>query len=398
MGMLRVRVYNVRFGDAILISVPDHDPDGGTITRNILIDFGNAPSGLGEGGSDAVFRPVIEDILKVLAGRPLDLYVMTHEHLDHVQGLPYAVKKLGQQVKANFAWLTASAAPNYYETHPKAKEKRSMFQQAYAEIEHFFAASPESIGDASQRTLFQNLLLNNNPQSTSDCVSFLRDLTGNPARNAYVYRDCNLSGKHPFREARFGIWAPEEDTSAYYHSLLPMALDVMPGEGAEAKSTLTVPIPPSGVDAGAFYALVEMRRQGHTDNLLAIDRAANNTSVVFLLEWRGWKLLFTGDAEQASWRIMDRYGKLEPVHFLKVAHHGSWNGTPPLELLEKVLPKVKPDARKRYAAVSTCEDTYSGVPDQDTLDQIMSRCELKSTHKDLDAQPNKLYLDFECEG
>ncbi len=397
MDKLRVRVYNVRFGDGILVSVPDRDANGGVITRNILIDFGNAPSGLGEGGSDIVFQPVIEDILQVLAGRPLDLYVMTHEHLDHVQGLPYAGRKLGKQIKADYAWFTTSAAPNYYDEHPKAKKKLDAFHQAYTAIERFFAASPEYIGDAVQRTLFQNLLLNNNPQSTSDCVSFLRDL-GNPARNAYVYRDCNLSGKHPFREARFGIWAPEEDTSAYYRSLLPMALDVMPGEGAEAKPTLTVPIPPSGVDAGAFYALVEMRREGHADNLLAIDRAANNTSVVFLLEWRGWKLLFTGDAEQTSWRMMDKYGKLEPVHFLKVAHHGSWNGTPPFELLEKVLPKVKPDVRKRYAAVSTCEDTYSGVPDQKTLDQIMSRCELKSTHKDLDAQPNKLYLDFEFEG
>jgi len=395
MDKLRVRVYNVRFGDAILISVPDRGTDGATITRNILIDFGNVQSQLGEGGSDVVFQPVIENILEVLDGRPLDLYVMTHEHLDHVQGLPYASKNLGKQLKADSAWLTASAAPSYYDKHSKAKRKLDAFRQAYSEIKRFFAASPESVGDETQRALFQNFLLNNNPQSTTDCVSFLRGLTGNPARNAYVYRDCDLTGKHPFHEARLHIWAPEEDTSTYYRSLRPMALGMLPGEGEEAKPTLTVPIPPSGVDAGAFYSLVEMRRQGYADNLLAIDRAANDTSVVFSLEWRGWKLLFTGDAEQASWRMMDKYGKLEPVHFLKVAHHGSSNGTPPIELLEKILPKAKPDNRARYAAVSTWDDTYSGVPDESALSELSSRCELKSTLKDLGDQPNKFYLDFE---
>jgi hypothetical protein len=54
------------------------------------------------------------------------------------------------------------------------------------------------------------------------------------------------------------------------------------------------------VDAGAFYDLVESRRRGFEDNLLAIDAANNNTSVVLLLEWRGWRLLFPGDAEVRS--------------------------------------------------------------------------------------------------
>ena len=41
---LLVRMYNVRFGDAILITVPDKNPSTGrTITRRILVDVGNAP-------------------------------------------------------------------------------------------------------------------------------------------------------------------------------------------------------------------------------------------------------------------------------------------------------------------------------------------------------------------
>ena len=64
MAALRVRVYNVRFGDAVLVSVPDRDGDR-TTKRHILVDFGNV---LGShGGADEVFRPVLEDILRYSA-------------------------------------------------------------------------------------------------------------------------------------------------------------------------------------------------------------------------------------------------------------------------------------------------------------------------------------------
>jgi beta-lactamase superfamily II metal-dependent hydrolase len=137
------------------------------------------------------------------------------------------------------------------------------------------------------------------------------------------------------------------------------------------------PLPPPGVDGEAFYNLVERRRSGVFDNLLAIDKAANNSSVVFRLEWRGWKLLFPGDAEERAWQEM---GKLDPsplkaVHFLKVGHHGSHNGTPTGDLLERILPLQAPDARPRSALVSTHDGTYSGVPHAETLAEIAERCD-----------------------
>ena len=99
--------------------------------------------------------------------------------------------------------------------------------------------------------------------------------------------------------------------------------------------------------------LRRQRRTGLHDNLLAIDKAANNTSIVFSLEWRGWKLLFPGDAEQESWKMMDEKDVLEPVHVLKIAHHGSWNGTPQGVILDKILPPTPPDNRKRLSCSLT---------------------------------------------
>ena len=49
MDALRVRVYNVLFGDAILISVPDAPPGGSPVLRHILIDVGNYAVNTGGG-------------------------------------------------------------------------------------------------------------------------------------------------------------------------------------------------------------------------------------------------------------------------------------------------------------------------------------------------------------
>jgi beta-lactamase superfamily II metal-dependent hydrolase len=387
---LRVRAYNVRFGDAILVTVPDRDPATQVVTtRHILVDMGNVLSG--EGGQDAVFKPAVDDIISELNGKALDLYVMTHEHLDHIQGLYYVASKVypggefAQKLKVDYAWITASAAEDYYDTHEEARKQKLRADATYHALERYFAAAALTIGEP-----FRTFLLNNSPSSTAECVAFLRKLA---RKTAYVYRGIGLAGKHPFREATFKIWAPEEDTSDYYGRFQPMALGVAEPNGAD-ESKLTTPRPPAGVDAGAFYGLVDARRRGVGDNMLAIDQAANNTSVVFSLHWRGWTLLFPGDAEQRSWRTMAREQVLEPVHFLKVAHHGSHNGTPDGDILEAILPLNPADARPRTAVISTYTDTYPGIPHDPTNKKLKTRCTLYTTL----AKPTKPHVDLTFQG
>ncbi len=383
---LRVRMYNVLLGDAILVSVPDKE-NGKAKTRHILIDFGNKATDVGS--DNAVFAPVIKDVLKELDGEPLDLYVMTHEHLDHNQGLLYTSAKESIDVKKKLAvrhvWLTASAAPDYYATHPDAEKEKKKSLAAYDEAKRYLAASPEK---ASPFLL--TLMAINNPTRTGDCVEFLRNLAPK-ARTHYIHRGVKLAGKHPFEFAKFSVWAPEEDTSEYYGTFKPLFAGT--GEGALATSAAeTLPLPPPGVDAGAFYNLVDARLSGVADNLLAIDKAANNTSIVFCLEWKGWKLLFPGDAEERSWKQMNKQGVLEPVHFLKIGHHGSHNGTPGDDLLDQIMPLPPPDKKKRTAGMSTCHGAYSGMPDPKTLDDVKKRAKLYSTEKDI--KKGKLSFDL----
>jgi hypothetical protein len=50
----RIRIYNVLFGDAILLTIPELDKDGREVMINVLIDVGNALAG--EAGRDDVFN------------------------------------------------------------------------------------------------------------------------------------------------------------------------------------------------------------------------------------------------------------------------------------------------------------------------------------------------------
>jgi beta-lactamase superfamily II metal-dependent hydrolase len=376
MNELRIRSYNVRFGDAFLISLPDRSAAGENILRHIVIDIGNSASH--EGGRDEVFPPVIDDIRRQLGGRPADLYIMTHEHLDHVQGPLYCAGR-GQPLAADYVWLTASADPDYYERNTEARKRMQLRDRAYDET----VGQLRSMEGLNAQSL-QELLEINNPRKTSECVQHIRQLS---ARRAYVYRDCDLRGIHPFQEAVFDIWGPEENTTIYYSriSSLTPGDEEGGGQGEGVSPSPEKPVnilPPSGVDTGAFYNLVAMRKRGIYENLLAIDKANNNTSVVFTLAWRGWKLLFSGDAEHKSWKLMNKNNKIEPVHFFKVSHHGSATGLPEDAILEKLLPEEPFDTKKRYALVSTYPGTYNNVPAEKLLvEQLARRCSVESTDR-----------------
>ncbi len=353
MSKLRVVAYNVRFGDAILIEIPDRD---GTreVTRRILIDVGNVLSG--HGGDDAVFKPVLEDLIGRLDGQPIDLYVMSHEHLDHVQGLPSAADRLSLTFPVSHAWLTASADPEYASKFPAAARKIAIAESHYESIR--LAATQRHVQDHPDVKAF---LDNNDRTVTGPCVAFLRKMA---KATRFVDREFRpTSGRdHPFKEARLSLWAPERNSTVYYGRSTPFIPKV-------AKKVR----PPDGVDARAFSDLMTFLELGMPESMLAIDKAANDTSVVLEVEWRGWRLVFPGDAEQRSWQLMARHGVVRPAHVFKVGHHGSRNALPPDPILELLLPTKRPDARRRTAILSTFPETYPGVPDELTLSRIRAR-------------------------
>ena len=381
MADLRIRAYNVLFGDAILITVPDEDETGQPLDRHLLIDVGNA---LVKGGQNDVFEPIFADIVTETGGT-IDLYVSSHEHLDHVQGPLYAHNKLATDLIIRDIWLTASAHDDYYQNHPQAESKHLFANRQLQAIDAGFPA-------AAREPWLEVLLANNgypgvsaaNHQSRQQCVDFLKTYQnpdGSPCQKSYVHRSsAGGSWPHGFRRATVDVWAPEEDTSVYYGHFQPAVVGAIAGGVGTAGNQDPTVLPPAGVDAESFFNLVDMRSSGVRDALLSIDKAQNNTSVVIHLEWQGWHLLFPGDAEERSYREMEKQGMLGPIHFLKVGHHGSHNGTPPDPLLEMLLPALPADDRDRFAIVSTKEDAYQGVPDDHTIhERVGARASLRDT-------------------
>lgn len=375
MSDLVVRAYNVGFGDAVLVSVPERSEGGGEVVRHLLLDVGNLLAG--SANEDTVFRTVVTDIADRTGGI-VDLYVMTHEHLDHVQGL-LAAAKAGVGLSARYAWLTGSAAPDYYERHPKARKRKLGMQMALADAIRRGLADDDPELELTIRNNMSLLPSGVLGLSTSDYVDHVRALA--PAdRTFYVDRTTAPESKHPFTEAVIRILAPEADTSDYYRraasggSLTASAATTTP----EVRSSTTLTTPPPGVDPGAFFDLLRERTVGSRRRIMEIDAANNNTSVVIEIEWRGWRLLFPGDAELSSWRRMREQGLLRPAHFIKVAHHGSSNGTD-VDVIDDLFPTQPADNRPRHALVSTATGSWESVPSADTLAIYQRRCTLHDT-------------------
>jgi len=158
-----------------------------------------------------------------LAGDPLDLYVMTHEHLDHVQGLFYAHETLNKSIQVKQAWLTGSANPDYYKTHPEARKQKIAALAAYQVTSARLQATVE------RSPLVDALLATNDPSKTSNCVAYLRTLV-TPANLHYVDRTTDLNALQPATSATISLWAPEEDTADYYGTFKPLAAALQIGD------------------------------------------------------------------------------------------------------------------------------------------------------------------------
>jgi beta-lactamase superfamily II metal-dependent hydrolase len=371
---LIVYAYNVRFGDAILVEVPD-----GGKRRFILVDAGNWQSGYA--GLNQPLLDALKDIYSHTRGK-IDLYVMTHEHMDHVEGLKSAAGK-GCKFEIDTVWMTASSEPGYYDKFTDAREEKRKLQDAVAA----FRTLSTTPGLAAELKMLYEL----NTARTVDCVDFIRK--AGRKKPYYLYRGCDLSDKHPFSNVGLRILAPEENTAVYYKSLyqslphLNLNADEMP---PTSKKSLSLPLP--GVDGRAFYDLITRMDSAFSESVFAIDAAGNDTSIVFELTWRGRRLLFTGDAEQKSWQKMDEKASLEPVDFFKIGHHGSSTAMPPLSILDKILPQAR--RKQAVAALSTFPgDPFNSIPDTKTVNAIKARTKkVYSTTDATDGKPVRLTL------
>lgn len=370
---IEIRAYRVGFGDCILLRLPD-----GQNIRHVLIDFGRSPN-------DAVslerFPAIALDITKRCDGH-LDLIVMTHEHLDHIEGF-YRERAIFDQMEVDQVWMSLPSHPNYYRDYTNARP-----QKALRESVARFAATAGRRGMVLHPA-FQSLLENN--LANKDRIDYLRKLGRKPV--AYLARGKKGAEATKWsKQIAIHVLAPEEDTSVYYSRGAgdrargaAVAADCGVSPVIEKRSDFRWDFPSipraaaddlPGFSTSDFERLRRAIREEGVTAARFIDRAQNNTSLCLLFEVQGKRLLLPGDAELESWAFMRKYcGQLlKPVDFLKVAHHGSHNGTPE-DFLDSLLPVKR--AKQAQVLVSTKKNIYgtaNPVPDEALLAELSRRC------------------------
>lgn len=356
-----VRSYDVGFGDCVYVQIPD----GEGTAFHMLIDCGTSAAG-------SILKPALDDVLSMLpledGKRQLDLLVVTHPHADHIKGF-------------NPAWLAGAHIRRIWlsvfmdDDHPQA-EKAHALQEMAAACAMAAAQYGAALAPAAQALMERSTWSINNPGALRALREELAQSSGiQPAYPLYVARDLapkltqakrrdyaldrdqDTTRFRGFREEGtcLRVLAPEWNVDKYYlgRDLLPGSALVgrQPADAGVSPAALpgaatgdVEPAPPANISERDFRIL----RGRLATMALAFsqedDALKNNTSVVLLLEWRKRRLLFAGDAEwqgsgvelgrrNSTWDVMLHHPEvaallLQPLDFLKVAHHGSHNGTP----------------------------------------------------------------------
>lgn len=396
---LLIRSYNVGCGDCIYIRIP-----GGDQGFHILLDCGTKS---GAAPLEVAVNQMKTMLPVTAAGkRRLDLMVATHRHEDHIKGFD---PDWFTDVDVRNIWLSAVLDPTHSQSdgvnnlHALAtramRQLRDSGQALSPEIE--LLASLYSVSnEAADQMLMETL-----PQRHGISPRFMR---AGDAHQLTLPPDTAIH-----------VLAPEDNIDGYYlgdDDALANGLQALAAAGgkrqraaagAGAGASASAPGPqPANISATDFATLRSRMLSGGLAFAAKDTSIQNNLSVVLLIEWKGHRLLFVGDAEwegefklgkhNGSWNVMwekHRARLGQPLDFLKIGHHGSINATPPAPLsgsppaassvraiLDAILPL--PAAGKKptaQAIVSTERSFYQTIPDCALLVELARR--VRNTRK-----------------
>ncbi|HZN16541.1 MAG TPA: hypothetical protein VFB78_19910 [Acidimicrobiales bacterium] len=336
---VKLCMYNVGFGDAFVLSL-EHD-DG--IWR-MLIDCGVHTGGGSDHKMSEIVDQIITDVTPPDGGTPrLDVVVATHRHRDHVSGfdnvrwdevevgevwLPFTenpADELGSQIRVQqskkalalvghlqrIAAAGAGATARAAAGAAKVAENSLTNAKAMDRLHNKFKGS-------AQRRYFPNPGVEPAAFAAPGLPSVRIHMLG-PLRDKSVIALMDPPADQQwFGLATSGDDGPSEDIGPLFHR-----------EFALKPAAMSRTYHSLALTAAARHDLAQEAEFDAWAAATSITDAVNNTSLVFVVDIDGTRLVFPGDAQWGLWDAILRQpgtdALLSGTAVYKVGHHGSHN-------------------------------------------------------------------------
>ena len=392
-----VRMYNVGFGDAFLITVKQDDK-----AWRMLVDCGVHSQGKARPLLDVV-RAIIADLTEAAApGTPptLDVVVATHHHADHITGFAYDD---WDKVHVGEVWVSFVEDGS---DEDAIKLKNGLAHAAQSLHTLIGRASTAPHDETRTQTLWLAGTLAVNSLGNEDAMDRLLGRNGKHFLNVPKVR--YLPDKYsqlndirtPLPGASVHVLGPSRDpdqlkrmdppTSARWLAM-QQALDAEPASDSVDRpaaplfdETYSVTSDQVSHEIGTELAstLATLNLQALIDEageLLAaasiLERSVNNTSIFFVLDVNGTRLVFVGDSQQGAWEhvLQDPAARalVSDPAFYKIGHHGSHNATP-RDYVTNVIGNQEKYAMLPYGKV----EQWGDIPKE----TLLAACTRMNTH------------------
>jgi beta-lactamase superfamily II metal-dependent hydrolase len=372
LATVRVRMYQVGFGDCFLLSFEyagKAEP-----AHHILVDFGTRELAAGLGLAD-----IARDIDAHSSGGP-DVVVLSHRHQDHMSGFGGdGTEDIVGRWKPRMvvrSWTEDPEAPA-----DAAGPAGTTLQAGLDQGRAFAIALAQEISTSARGVRADLRELAIAQLANQAAVDRLNTWSqggkgvyvnyGKPLAIDAVVPGVQIHVIGPPTVAQHPAVAKERSTSPEYWQLyrgLVAAGAFNPA--AEDKSAAEKQL------VGPARWVVERLQGPQLRSLLrivtALDHAMNNTSVILLIQAGDRRLLFCGDAQIENWEYAltfagdskDVLDLLRGVDLYKVGHHGSRNATP--RTLFNLWAEPGTRERKMTALMSTKPGVFPGTPGSGT--------------------------------
>lgn len=349
---VRVRMYQVGFGDCFLISL-EYDaplPDG-RAERHLLIDYGSTRSAREDRAKGRMGD--VAPLLKKHTNGQLDVLVLTHRHKDHLFGFSVdASAAVVRDLKPALVLRPWTEEPELLADAdgPAVAVAAGPLGVASARFARDLSEAQDAVGRlAASPGLHAGLKAAAEEQLKNVDAIELLDQLSEDDRGRYLFAGADAGVESVVPGLELTVLGPptveqdprvahqDEEHKEYWMEALHASLH---SAAADATTNGADPEPTVRVGPGPVRWLIERlsRQKTHSVARLVrkLDDALNNTSLILLLEVGGVSMLFPGDAQIENWQFTldqlptdaDLKRKLAGVDLYKVGHHGSRNATP----------------------------------------------------------------------